>query len=155
MIRKAVEKDIPGLNRLLEQVLKVHYDGRPDLWRAGAKKYTDGQLVEILHDESRPVFVSVDQNDCVQGYAFCIHEEIKNDNVRADCRSLYIDDLCVDEKERGKHIGTLLYNYVLDYARENAFYNVTLNVWESNAGARKFYDAMGLVPLKTCLEKIL
>ena len=57
MIRKAVEKDIPGLNRLLEQVLKVHYDGRPDLWRAGAKKYTDGQLVEILHDESRPVFV--------------------------------------------------------------------------------------------------
>lgn len=155
MIRNAEEKDIPGLNRLLEQVLKVHHDGRPDLWRDNAKKYTDEQLKEILRDKSRPIFVSVDEGGYVQGYAFCIYEEIKGDNVRADCRTLYIDDLCVDEKIRGKHIGTSLYNHVLDFARKEGFYNVTLNVWESNTAARKFYDAMGLVPLKTCLEKIL
>lgn len=155
MIRRAEEKDIAGLNRLLEQVLMVHYEGRPDLWRANAKKYTDAQLKEILCDESRPVFVCVDNVGYVQGYAFCVVEDFTYDNVRAPKKSLYIDDLCVDENSRGKHIGTSLYNYVLDFAKSNGFYSITLNVWESNKGARAFYDAMGLVPLKTCLEKIL
>ena len=155
MIRRAQEKDIAGLNRLLEQVLMVHYEGRPDLWRANAKKYNDSQLKEILRDESRPIFVCVDDADFVQGYAFCVVEDFTNDNVRAPKKSLYIDDLCVDQNLRGKHIGTSLYNYVLYFAKSNGFYNITLNVWESNKSARAFYDAMGLVPLKTCLEKIL
>ena len=155
MIRRAQEKDIAGIGQLLEQVLMVHYKGRPDLWRANAKKYTDSQLKEILLDESRPIFVCVNDDDFVQGYAFCVVEDFTDDNVRAPIKSLYIDDLCVDQNLRGKHIGASLYDYVLDFAKSHGFYNITLNVWESNKSARAFYDAMGLVPLKTCLEKVL
>ncbi len=155
MIRKAIEEDIPGLDRLLGQVLRVHHGGRPDLWREEGSKYTDDELKEILSDSERPVFVSVDDSGYVQGYCFCIYEVVKNDGAKKDCRTLYIDDLCVDETIRGKHIGSALYNYVVDFARSEGFYNITLNVWESNTSARKFYDVMGLVPLKTCLEKKL
>ena len=41
MIRRAVDADIPALDRLLFQVHQVHHEARPDLFKAGAKKYTE------------------------------------------------------------------------------------------------------------------
>ena len=154
-IRRAKECDMEGINRLLEQVLMVHHKGRPDLFQGSGKKYDDAQLLEIITDDKRPIFVGVDENEQVLGYAFCMLTQQKNDAVLIDVKALYIDDLCVDESIRGQHIGRTLYEYVLAYAKEQGCYHVTLNVWECNPSARKFYDKMGLVPYKTCMEKIL
>ena len=43
-IRRAKEYDIPVINKLLYEVHKVHSDVRPDLFKAGAKKYSDDEL---------------------------------------------------------------------------------------------------------------
>lgn len=153
-IRIAEEKDIPYLNKLLYQVHKVHSDVRPDIFKAGSKKYTDKDLKEILSNSKRPVFVA-EKDNAVVGYAFCIFKEVLNDQSLADIKTLYIDDLCVDEKMRGCHIGTKLYEFVLSYAKENGFYNVTLNVWADNIEAVKFYEAIGLKIQKIGMEKIL
>ena len=75
--------------------------------------------------------------------------------ILTDIKTLYIDDLCVDKEYRGHHIGEELYKYVLDYAKKNNCYNVTLNVWYDNKPALAFYEKMGLSPLKICLEKKL
>lgn len=153
-IRFAQEKDLPEINKLLYQVCMVHVNGRPDLFRAGAKKYTDSELMEIINDEKKPILVAADENDIVRGYAFCIFQEHKSGSL-TDIKTLYIDDLCVDEDYRGQHIGTALYDAVLDFARENKCYNVTLNVWSCNESAMKFYEARGLTPQKIGMEKIL
>ena len=155
VIRRAEQKDMAGINRLLRQVLMVHHNGRPDLFQANAKKYTDEELAELLRDDSRPVFVGVDEADNVMGYAFCIFQQHMNDNILTDIKTLYIDDLCVDETIRGQHIGSSLYEYVLEFARKSGCYNVTLNVWSCNESAKKFYEACGLVPQKIGMEKIL
>ena len=154
-IRRAVNADIPGLDRLLEQVLTVHHNGRPDLFKANAKKYTDEQLQEILADDSRPVFVAVDDSGAVLGYAFCIFQQHLHDNILTDIKTLYIDDLCVDETIRGQHIGSKLYDYVVGFARESGCYNLTLNVWACNESARRFYEKCGLTPYKYGMETIL
>ncbi len=154
-IQRAGENDIEGLDRLLRQVLEVHHNGRPDLFRSGAKKYTDRQLKEILADDTRPVFAAVDEAGQVLGYAFCVFQEHRGDNILTDIRTLYIDDLCVDEALRGKHIGRALYEYVLNYAKENGCYNVTLNVWACNESAMRFYESCGLKPQKVGMEAIL
>ena len=153
-IRRAEQKDIAGINRLLGQVLAVHHKGRPDLFRAGAKKYTDAQLQEILADETRAVFVAVD-GEAVLGYAFCIFQQHLNDNILTDIKTLYIDDLCVDEQLRGRHIGKELFDYVRNFAVQKQCYNLTLNVWACNEGAMKFYEKCGLKPQKTGLEIVL
>ena len=44
LIRRAEERDIPRIHGLLAQVAQVHHTGRPDLFRAGGRKYTDAQL---------------------------------------------------------------------------------------------------------------
>ncbi|MBQ9590411.1 MAG: GNAT family N-acetyltransferase [Butyrivibrio sp.] len=155
MIRRANQDDIEGLNRLLKQVLNVHHFGRPDIFKANATKYTNDELKEILLDEKRPIFVSVDENNYVEGYAFCIVQQHIDDNILTDIRTLYIDDLCVDENIRGKHIGKKIYEFVKDYAKKEGFYNLTLNVWALNESALKFYEAMGLKPQKIGMETIL
>lgn len=154
-IRRARECDMKDINRLLVQVNMVHHQGRPDLFRAGKKKYTDEQLRELIHDDSRPIFVAVDDQERVLGYAFCIFQQHLNDNILTDIRTLYIDDLCVDEAVRGQHIGKFLYEAVLAFARESGCYNVTLNVWTLNEGAMKFYEKCGLKPQKVGMETIL
>ncbi len=154
MIRKACEKDINRILELLKQVNKVHYDGRPDLFKLDTK-YTFNDLKKLLLDETKPIFVITDENDIVEGYCFCQHNEIKNNQLMQDIKTLYIDDLCVDENRRGCHLGSQLYEYVLNYAKENNYYNLTLNVWELNEPAMKFYQKMGLIPQKTTMETIL
>ncbi|MBQ7900520.1 MAG: GNAT family N-acetyltransferase [Clostridia bacterium] len=155
MIRRAQKSDMEGINNLLNQVLMVHHKGRPDLFKANCKKYTDEELADIISDDLKPIFVAVDENNYVMGYAFCIFQQHINDNILTDIRTLYIDDLCVDENIRGKHIGKSLYTYVVDFARKNGCYNVTLNVWSLNEGAMKFYEKCGLVPQKVGMEVIL
>ena len=152
-IRRANIKDMERIKDLLNQVLTVHHNGRPDLFKANCRKYTDSELEELIKDDARPIFVAEDNE--VMGYAFCVIKETKNNNILTDIKTLYIDDLCVYENIRGKHVGTALFEYVKDYAKEIGCYNVTLNVWACNESAQKFYEKQGLKPQKTTLETIL
>ena len=132
----------------------VHHKGRPDLFRKGKTKYTASELLEILQDESTPVFVYVDENANILGHGFCIREHITGHNMH-EHDTLYIDDICVDETARGKHVGKALYDYVHDYALSIGCYNITLNVWEGNEPAICFYRNMGMQVQKTTMETIL
>ncbi len=153
-IRRAKIEDMDGINKLLEQVLMVHYEGRPDLFKSGAKKYTDEELMEIIKDDNKPIFVMTDDKD-VYGYAFCVYTQYVDNNILTDIKTLYIDDICVDENARGKAIGSRIYEYVKKYAKDEGFYNITLNVWSCNPTAMKFYESMGLKPYKVGMEHIL
>ena len=154
-VRHAEIRDIPAIMKLLVQVDMVHHNGRPDLFKGPATKYTESELAQILADEKMPVFVCVDEEDRVLGHAFCVLKQELDNPILTDIRTLYIDDICVDETARGQHVGSSLYKHVLAYARENGFYNVTLNVWSCNENAMKFYEACGMHPQKVGMEVIL
>ena len=155
MIRRAINEDIPGIMKLLVQVDMVHHNGRPDIFKGPATKYDEEELKEIIKDDTKPVFVYVDDKGNVLGHAFCIFMQIKENKILTDIKTLYIDDICVDENARGQHVGTKLFEYVSEFAKENEFYNITLNVWECNPTALEFYKKMGLVPQKYGMEMIL
>ena len=152
MIRRAKEKDIKDLLRLLEQVDLVHHLVRPDIFKIGTK-YSKYELSLMIKDNSRPIFVYDDNG--VKGYAFTIFKKHINNPILTDIKTLYIDDLCVDKEYRKNHIGESLYKYVLDFAKKNNCYNVTLNVWYDNKNALAFYEKMGLSKLKIELEQKL
>ena len=155
MIRRAEKKDIPAVLRLLLQVDMVHHKGRPDLFRGPATKYTAEELEKIFADDDTPVFVSVGEDGEVEGHAFCVFKETVGDHVLTDIKTLYIDDICVFEHLRGRGIGRELYRFAVDFAKRSGCYNVTLNVWECNPGARRFYEKCGMKPQKTGMETIL
>ena len=153
-IRKARGEDLPTLARLLLQVQAVHAEGRPDLFRQGARKYRDDEIEAILKNDQTPVFVA-ERDGTVEGYVFCIIETPKATSSLKSVKTLYIDDLCVDETARGAHIGTALYQYVTEFAREIGCQRITLNVWCLNESAMRFYEKRGLSPLKITMEALL
>lgn len=153
MIRKAENRDIKGLTALLFQADAVHHGIRPDLFKGNTPKYNEQELEAIINNVSSPIFVYDDGN--VRGHAFCQISEIRNHRLLQDIKTLYIDDICVDEASRGKHIGKSLYEYVLNYAKSIGCSNITLNVWEGNDAAIAFYKKMGMHVQKTGMETIL
>ena len=155
MIRKANKNDIPGVISLLFQVNAVHHDIRPDLFKGNTVKYNEQELAELFDDESKPIFVYVDEDGNILGHAFCQIIDIKNNQLLQDIRTLYIDDICVDENARGRHIGKAMYEYVRDFAQSIGCNNMTLNVWEGNDSALHFYKSMGMKVQKTGMEIIL
>jgi ribosomal protein S18 acetylase RimI-like enzyme len=153
MVRKAEKRDIDAIIKLLHQVNMVHYEKRPDLFKPYTTKYDEQELEALLGDDSKPIFVYDDGE--VLGHAFCQISEVKDHRLLQDAKTLYIDDICVEETARGRHIGQSLYEYVRDYARSIGCYNITLNVWEGNDSALSFYRSMGMQVQKTGMETIL
>lgn len=149
-IRKATVADIPRIIELLHQVNMVHHRLRPDLFKPHTTKYSENELQLLIDDDSKPIFVYDENGVC--GYAFCQISESKNDRLLVDNKTLYIDDLCVDENVRGKQIGRKLFSHVREYARYSGCQSVRLNVWEGNDAALRFYQNMDMHVLKTCME---
>ena len=155
MIRKAEERDIPRIIELLGQVLQIHADIRPDIFIPGTTKYTADELKELLKNKENPIYVAVNKADVCVGYAFCQLREQPFSNNMVPFKSLFIDDLCVDQQERGQHIGESLFNYVKNEAKRLGCYEVTLNVWAGNTSAEKFYEKMGMKTKERQMEYIL
>ena len=154
MIRQAIPADLKYIMKLLHQVNMVHYEIRPDLFKPNTTKYSEEDLKILLKDTSKPIFV-FDKEGEVLGYAFCQITEVRDNLLLQDAKTLYIDDICVDENARGRHVGKALYDFVRDYALSIGCHNITLNVWEGNAPALSFYKNMGMKVQKTTMEVIL
>ena len=153
-VRRAEERDISAILNLLVQVDLVHHNGRPDLFKGPATKYTADELRRILADKETPVFVCTGENDRVLGHGFCVLQH-SGGQLMVEHTTLYIDDICVDESARGQGVGKALYEHILAFARAEGCYNVTLNVWSCNPGAMAFYEKVGMVPYRVGMEKIL
>ena len=154
-VRKALEKDIPRILELLVQVNMVHKKERGDIFKGPATKYNHSEISEIIKEDNTPVFVCVDENDAVLAHMFCVFKEVKGSNILTDIKTLYIDDLCVDEMFRGMGIGSRLLDLAIDYAKRSGCYNITLNVWTCNEYALKFYESKGFLVQKVGMEMIL
>lgn len=154
-VRTATVRDITRIINLLEQTAQIHNSIRPDIFKSNTKKYSENDLLDLLEDKKVIIFIAADENDLALGYIFCVINEYKNHVLIQDKKTLYIDDLCVDEAKRGLNIGKTLYSHVCKYAKEIGCYNITLNVWAGNEKAIHFYEKLGLKEQKRILEMIL
>ena len=153
-IRFAIPEDVPGILELLRQVGRVHHNGRPDIFRADAQKYGPSQVLAMLDKAETPILVAVEDGN-VLGYCFCQMKTYYRDSVIVDHTTCYIDDLCVHENCRGKHVGTALYEATCRYAKSRNCASITLNVWSCNPSAMAFYEKLGLKPQKVGMEQLL
>lgn len=153
MIRRAKSGDIAALSELLQEILTVHHEIRPDLFKAKGQKFSAYELEEILNDPQKFILVYELEGQVV-GHLFC--EFIEEEHaVLQKVKTLFIDDLCVKQTVRGQAIGQKLYDYALNLAREEGCHNVTLDVWSDNEGAVAFYQRLGMQAQKVRMECII
>lgn len=153
MIRLAKNQDIDDIIILLEEVLKVHNEIRSDLFKPIGTKYTKDQLADIIKNPLTPIYV-YEEDNAVVAHLMCIFKDVKETTNSYARKELYIDDICIKDGYRGNGIGKALYEFIKQYAKDNNFDYITLNVWEGNA-AKEFYSHLGL-SVRNCImeEKI-
>ncbi|HFI0384843.1 TPA: N-acetyltransferase family protein [Streptococcus suis] len=153
MIRLARQADIPVLINLLQDILQVHHQVRPDIFRSSGQKFSEDDLKALLDNPAKPIFV-YEVDGQVVGHLFCELRTATGD-VLEPVKTLFIDDLCVASAVRGQKIGEQLYEFALSYAKEQDCHNLTLDVWADNAGAVRFYERQGMKPQKFRMEQII
>ena len=151
-VRNAEEKDIDRLLELLTQVQAIHTQGRPDLFEGTHTKYRPDDLRAILRDEGRRSLWRRTRTTWSRATPSASSSSPTGAATSSPRKALYIDDLCVDQARRGEHIGQMLYAHVQEAARAMGCYHITLNVWSLNQTAARFYEKMGLKPLKVTME---
>ncbi len=152
-IRYAVDSDKDSIIELLKEVLEVHSLIRPDIFKSGTTKYTKDEVENIINDKNRITLVAL-EDDTIVGYIMGIIKKTNNHTMH-NFSYLYIDDICVNEKERGKGIGTMLFEYIKNISKELGLYEITLNVWEGNDKAKEFYKKLGLKIKEIEMELII
>jgi len=154
-IRLAQPKDIPALLGLLEQILSVHHQARPDIFKKSGGKYSPQELEQLMVQDKTPIFVYENEVGQILGHLFVTIKEVSDNPVLHPIKTLFIEDLCVDQAARGQKIGDQLFQFALRYAKEIGCYNLTLNVWNDNGGALRFYQRQGMKPQETVMETII
>ena len=154
-IRLAQPTDVPALLGLLKQILTVHHQARPDIFKEEGGKYSGQDLEKLMMQEQTPFFVYENADGQILGHLFVTIKEVSDNPVLQPIKTLFIEDLCVDQAARGQKIGDQLYQFAINYAKEIGCYNLTLNVWNDNEGAFRFYQRQGMKPQETVMEIIL
>ena len=145
IIRESDVKDSNAVYNLLMVIAKLHKDARPDVFANLVSKYTPEQVSSRLSKSDNGVFVAEVEGNVV-GYVFC--DVIKE----GDGKTLYVDDLCIDEAYRRLGIGKMLIDRAKSYAFEKNCRCVMLNVWEFNESAVRFYENYGFSTRSRHLE---
>lgn len=153
-ISRAKDSDKEKVLELLNQVLEIHHQIRPDIFMPGKTKYSEEMLLDMFKDDNNPIYVARENNE-ILGYAFCELREVPFSTTMVPHKSLFIDDLCVDKNIRSKGVGKALFDYVKQEAKKMDCYEVTLNVWEGNDSAIAFYKKMGMQVKEYQMEYIL
>lgn len=152
--RLAVSSDAPAIASALRNMLEIHHNGRPDLFREGAKKYDEKAVADMIAEGKDVIYVAA----CgltVCAYAICRIEYISGHPIRRDMKTMYLDDLCVMPEYRDRGIGHRFMNMLFDEAKKRGCDNFELNVWEFNSRAVSFYESCGLTVQRRRMEKRL
>jgi diamine N-acetyltransferase len=142
-IRKAGLNDAELLARLNEPVQRLHYEARPDIFKPPAlSDEIIAWYADLLNQPENHFFIAEAEGQAV-GYvgAKVVHQPATPFTVAMD--GLLIDQISVNDDQRGKGYGAALMQAVVDLARAKKINRIMLGVWDFNTHAIEFYKRQG------------
>lgn len=132
-------EDFNRVNELAKQVHELHVNWRPDLFLSVDEVISRKNFEEKI--KAKEIFVAKIQDD-ILGYITINITEKDNPSMRYR-KQLQIEAICVDEKSRGKGIGTALLKFAKEFGKENNCTDLYLTVNKENENAIKIYEEFG------------
>jgi len=131
-IRRAIENDCDGMFALIKELaIFVNAEDRLAITPSQLKKDGFGPAPAFK------AFVAEENNEIIGTAVF--FEKYSTWKGKA----IYLEDLVVKESARGKNVGSLLFNAVKQYAKENNAQRFDWQLYEFNKPALKFYEKHG------------
>ena len=153
MIRKLEAKDYSNLQKIFSELYQIHYKNRPDVFTPN-HPITQEYFNEILTSNCKHCYVYEEKGNLLGAILF---KEIHSENYASLNKRTYfaIYDIAVISTHRRQGIGTKLYNFVLELAKQNNVNAVQVDVWAFNIDAIKFYEKLNMKIKKYTYETIL
>ena len=153
-IRFAREDELDRVNELRRQVNELHVAGKPEVFKPGFCDDLRDYIRTIFHDPEQKIVVAA-ENEAVCGFAV-LHHIFKPENPFMFERDfLDIDEFCVDETRRRQGVASAMVRFIKDFAKEQGFHRIELNMWEFNRDALAFYEAAGFTTFRRYMEMMI
>lgn len=152
-IREAKIEDIEQIVIILEQISKIHYEKRPDIFKKKSKNEIRKNTIEMLKDKKRKIIVAADDTLKIYGLIIYNIKEVKEHINLRDSKVLWIEELGVDESYRKNGIGKMLMEKVEEDAKMLDCTRIELNCWDFNNNAISFYERFGMRTQRRIMEK--
>ena len=152
-IREAKIEDLKQITIILEQIARMHYENRPDIFRKKSKKQIEKDLIEEINDDEKNVIIATDESSKVYGILICRIKETKAHINLKNSKTLWIEELGVNEKYRKNGIGKQLMKKAEEMAKKLGCKRIELNCWNFNQNAVNFYKAFGMDSQRIIFEK--
>ncbi len=149
--RFAREEDLERVNELRRQVNDLHVAGRPDTFKPGFCDELRDHLFTIWKDPNQQIVVA-EQNGQVCGFAVLNHITRPENPFMFVRDYLDIDEFAVDEHSRRQGAASAMVAFIREWAGEQGFARLELNMWEFNRGALAFYEAAGFTTYRRYME---
>ena len=154
VIRFAKEDELEKINVLRKQVNDLHVEGKPDVFKPGFNEELQNYVYYIFKDPEQKIVVA-DKDGEICGFAI-LHHIYKPENPFMKVRDfLDIDEFCVDEKHRREGIATAMVEFIKNFAKEQGYHRLELNMWEFNQDALAFYEAAGFDTFRRYMEMFI
>lgn len=151
MIRDMKLEDYDAVDTLMQQLHKIHVNGRPDLYVEMEHPYSKEELTEKIYNKEVITLAAEEENRIV---GLCI-VVIKHRSGMVNMKTAYVDDLVVDQSYQHRGIAKSLFQKAEERAKALGAERMDLTVWSFNENALKFYQSIGMVPQRYILEKPL
>ncbi|WP_017728336.1 GNAT family N-acetyltransferase [Halalkalibacterium ligniniphilum] len=152
LIREAVHGDYEAVHRLHQQVHRAHVEARPDLFVFELPTLDRSLFWSLISDHLTKVLLLVNEKQKIVAYAIVRFIDIPKMYGFISRRTLYVTDLCVDEKIRGAGYGKLFFEKISDFAKRHHVDALELDVYAWNVKAQGFYYQMGMSSQKMTME---
>ena len=150
-IRDMKLEDYDAVDTLMQQLHKIHVNGRPDLYVEMEHPYSKEELTEKIYNKEVIALAAEEENRIV---GLCI-VVIKHRSGMVNMKTAYVDDLVVDQSYQRRGIARSLFQEAEERAKALGAERMDLTVWSFNENALKFYESIGMVPQRYILEKPL
>ena len=150
-IRFAKETELEEINKLRKQVNDLHVKGKPEIFKAGFSEELKNYVYDVFYNERNKIVVC-DCDGIIAGYAILNHISKPESPFSYARDFLDIDEFCVDVHYRRQGIATQMIQYIQDYAKNEDFTRIELNMWEFNQEALAFYESIGFTTYRRYME---
>ena len=140
-IEKPELKDYKKIMQLSKELDDMHIKERPDI--LGELTLSDRFILFITYYFKHDILIAKDDNKIIGMIAGEKFSKI----------SYLIKDIYIKEEYRHKNIGKQLVEKLTIIAKRKGFNRITLNCWEFNKNAKRFYDNLGFSPYIITYEK--
>lgn len=145
IMRNAKFSDFNDVNNLMLELHNLHVKNRNDVFKATDSPMKEEYFKDLLNNQDVKLFVIENlENSEILGYSNLKLMNTPNIDIVVKSKYIYIDDFCIKQAYKRKGIGKKLFNFILEYAKQQGVESVQLNVWSFNEDAIEFYKFMGM-----------